>query len=199
MSIATTSEFRSPPFPVRRFTVEEYHRMGRAGVLTEEDRVELLEGWIVSKTIRNPKHGATVGLVEAAIKERLSPEWIVRLQSAITTAESEPEPDLAVARGPVRRYLDRHPAPGDVALVVEVADTSLSRDRMKRRLYAAAAIPAYWIVNLVDGCVEVHTSPVQREQEWSYADQLVLRDDEEIPLIIDGQQLASIPAKDLLP
>src|SRR5579862_9140639 len=86
---------RIPPFPVRPFTVDEYHRMIDADVLDEGDAVELLEGWIVPKMPRNPPHDATIGLADDALRIRLPAGWHVRLQSAITTSDSEPEPDLA--------------------------------------------------------------------------------------------------------
>src|SRR5438128_3370052 len=101
--------FNPPPFPVRRFTVDEYHRMIQAGVLTENDRVELLEGWIVPKMPHNPPHDGTISLVLRRLCTSLPDDWIVRAQSAITLPDSETEPDLAVVRGPESRYLSRHP------------------------------------------------------------------------------------------
>src|SRR5438270_1483781 len=150
-----------PPLPVRRFTVEEYHQMIQAGVLGEDDDVELLEGWIVPKMPRNPPHDTMISIVmDDVLTRRLPGGYHCRGQSAITTAESEPEPDIAVVRGPKRDYLTRHPGPVDMVLVVEVSDSSLPRDRtIKVRIYAAAAVPVYWIINLVDQQVEVYTDP----------------------------------------
>ncbi|MBI4602820.1 MAG: Uma2 family endonuclease, partial [Planctomycetes bacterium] len=126
-----------PPVPIRRFTVVEYHRLGEVGVLTEDDRVELLEGWILEKMVHNPPHGATIDQARDTIGGRLPPEWRVRVQLPITTADSEPEPDLAVVRGPASRYARNHPGPEEVAFLVEVADTTLVRDRgFKGRIYA---------------------------------------------------------------
>src|SRR5436305_4096318 len=85
-----------PPAPVRRFTVDEYHRMIQTGILEEDDSVELLEGWIVLKMPRNPPHDVAIDLAREAIETRLPAGWRVRVQSAITTSDSEPEPDLAV-------------------------------------------------------------------------------------------------------
>src|SRR4051794_32544531 len=139
----------TPPGPVRRFTVAEYHRLVEVGVLTEDDPVELLEGWIVFKMPKNPRHDNTVFRVQQLLSRVLPADWLVRVQSAITTGDSEPEPDVTVAAGPVTAYDSRHPGPSEIALVVEVADTSLTRDRVdKQRLYARAQIAAYWIVNL---------------------------------------------------
>jgi Uma2 family endonuclease len=154
------AEFSAPlPFPVRRFSVEEYHRLGQSGILGEDDSVELLEGLVAPKMIRTPIHDAVVAIVEQALRMRLPPDWTPRIQSAITTATSEPEPDVTVVRGGPRDYLLRHPSGSDIALIVEVADSSLARDRAKARIYAAAGVPLYWIVNLNDDCVEVYTQP----------------------------------------
>jgi Uma2 family endonuclease len=140
----TSSALTLPPYPVCRFTVDEYHRMIQAGILTEEDPVELLEGWIVPKMPRNPPHDGTIEMAEEAIRRRLPPGWRIRIQSAITTDDSEPEPDLAIVCGGVRTYVTRHPGAADIAVVIEVADAMLARDRReKNRLYARAGISCY--------------------------------------------------------
>src|SRR5262249_35375798 len=108
--------------PVYRFSVKQYHRMVETGILTENHRAELLEGWVVAKMPQNPPHGAAVWLVQTALLPRLPAGWVLRIQSPITTKDSEPEPDAAVVRGPGDRYFDAHPQPRDVSLVVEVAD-----------------------------------------------------------------------------
>ncbi len=104
--------FEPPPRPVLRFTVETYHRMIREG-LFDDDACELLEGWIVPKMTRNPPHDVAIGLAQDALQGRIPEGWHLRAQSALTTAESEPEPDLAIVRGRRRDYLDRHPGPDD--------------------------------------------------------------------------------------
>ena len=119
------SPFAVPPWPVRKFTVAEYHQMIQAGILTENDTVELIEGWIVPKMPHNPPHDATVDQARELLQTSLPPGWRVRIQSAITTAESEPEPDLVVTPGPASRYAARHPQPHEIALVAEVSDSSL--------------------------------------------------------------------------
>lgn len=151
---------RPPPLPVRRFTVDEYARLGESCILTEDDAVELLEGWIVPKMVRNPRHDNAVELCDEALRAVVPAAWRVRVQSAIQTSDSQPEPDLAVVRGSARARTGRHPRPDDLALVVEVADTSLDRDRgEKARIYARALIAVYWIVNLVDRQIEVYGDP----------------------------------------
>lgn len=187
------------PFPVRRFTVDEYQRLGQIGVLGENDRVELLEGWIVPKMSLNPPHSVCVQLVDAAVRKQLPTSWCLRIQDAVTTGDSEPEPDVAVVRGAIRDYSDRHPEPADVGLLVEVADTSLTRDRYKCRLYGRASLPVYWIVNIVDYRVEIYTEPTGPDSEPGYRRRDDYGPDDQVPLLLDGKEIARIPVRDLLP
>jgi len=133
----------SPPRgPFRRLTVSEYHRLIQVGVLTDEDKVELLNGYLVLKMPRNPPHDASVMAVQEALQSIRPPGWCVRVQCTVTLTTSEPEPDSVVARGAHRNYAAHHPGPGEIGLVVEVSDTSLDRDRDdKGPIYAAAGLP----------------------------------------------------------
>lgn len=188
-----------PILPLRQFSVSEYHRMIETNVLTEDDPVELLEGWIVQKTPRNPPHDTAVGKTDDAIRARLPRGWFTRSQMAITTGDSEPEPDVAVVRGTRCDYGLRHPGPPDLALVVEVADSTLERDREeKARIYARAAIPVYWVVNLVDLRVEVFTDPSGPASIPAYRQCLPYDRTRTLPLHIEGQVL-SIAVSELLP
>jgi Uma2 family endonuclease len=187
------------PFPLRRFTVAEYRRLGETGVLTEDDRVELLEGWIVPKMNLNPPHSVCVQLVDDAVRKPLPAGWCVRIQDAITTGDSEPEPDFAVVRGSIREYASRHPGPADIGLVVEIADTSLARDHHRRRTYGRARIPCYWIVNLVDRRVEAYTLPTGPDADPGYRRREDYGPDEELPLVLDGRETARLRVRDLLP
>jgi Uma2 family endonuclease len=143
-----------------RFTVEQYHQMAAAGILEEDERVQLLEGEIVCMTPIGPLHRYAVVAAGEALSKLLPAEWKLMIQQPITLAESEPEPDLCIVRSESARYLDRHPGPADVCLVIEVADSSLPLDRnRKQTIYAAAGIPEYWIVNLDERSVEVYREP----------------------------------------
>jgi Uma2 family endonuclease len=189
-----------PPFPIRRFSVAEYHQMIQAGILTEDDPVELLEGWIVPKMPRKPVHDAIIQVIDDVVSRSLPAGWDVRVQSAITTSESEPEPDLAVVRGDGRTYLQRHPGPGDIGTLMEVADTTLSQDRQdKGRIYARAAIPIYWIVNLIDLHIEVYTDPTGPDASARYRSRQDYGPNDTIPLVLDSQEVARIPVQELLP
>lgn len=181
-----------------RFSVAQYHSMIRAGILTDDDPVELLEGWIVTKMPKNPHHRIATQLTREALARLVPANWFVDDQEPITMDDSEPEPDVIVVRGARRDYLERHPAPRDLALVVEVSDTTLSRDRThKRRLYARAGIPFYWLINLIERIVEVYTHPVI--EQGDYAQRRDLRAAETIPVIIEDQEVGQVSVSDLLP
>lgn len=190
-----------PPCPVRRFSVAEYHLMIEAGVFADDYRFELLEGWIISKSMtRLPPHDVAIDLLQEWLSRNVPPGWRVRIQSAITLGDSEPEPDLAVVRGVARDYLARHPGPGDLALVVEVSDSSLREDQgLKARVYARAGLPTYWIVNVAEGRVEVHTDPTGPGRSPSYRSIEVVGPDGAIPLVIDGREVARVAAREVLP
>lgn len=183
-----------------RLSVEQYHAMIQAGILTEDDPVELLEGWLVTKMPKHPKHSAVTQLIQAALTRALLAGWHVRGQEPVTTEDSEPEPDVVVARGDLRQYLERHPGPQDVALIVEVADSSLQRDRMlKKRLYAAAGIPAYWVVNLPELRIEAYSDPSGPGEQPTYRHQQNYGTLDAVPVVLDGIEVARIAVRELLP
>jgi Uma2 family endonuclease len=183
---------------ILRLSVDQYHQMVRAGILTDDDPVELLEGWLVSKMPKNPAHRAATRLTQKALELAIPAGWYVDSQEPITTQDSEPEPDVMVVRGETRHYLDRHPGPQDVALVVEVAEATLERDRgSKKRVYGRAGIPVYWIVNLLDRRLEIYTDPTSEEP--GYGQRVDYSPPDEAPLTIDGREVARVRVGDLLP
>jgi Uma2 family endonuclease len=183
--------------PLRRFTVDEYHRMIETGILGTHDHVELIDGWIVEMSPIGPPHTTCVSLVHAALQECRLVGWTVRVQSPVTMITSEPEPDVAVVRGGIRDYGDHHPAGPEIALVIEVADTSLQFDRQqKRSQYAMAGIAEYWIVNLADRCLEVHRDPAGGGE---YRAREVIGADGSVELTIDGKNVGRLAVADLLP
>jgi Uma2 family endonuclease len=189
-----------PDDAVYRLSVEQYHGMISAGVLAEDEAVELLEGWLVPKMTKNPRHRVATGLVRRALERAVPAGWFVDSQEPVTTADSEPEPDVSVIRGELRQYLSNHPGSRDTALVVEVADASLARDRTtKQRVYARAGVPVYWIVNLVDRRVEVHTEPSGPTDRPGYRARREFGPEDEVPLFLDGREVARLRVCDLLP
>ena len=184
----------------RHFSVAEYHKLIEIGILTEDDNLELLEGYLVHKMSRNPPHDAALQLIQETLPRLLPSGWCLRMQSAITLSNSEPGPDGAVVRGDARSYSSRHPGPADIGLVIEVADATLAGDRIdKGRIYARAGIACYWIVNLVDRQVEVYTAPSGPAASPAYAQRQDLHSGDDIPLTLDGVVTASIPVRELLP
>ena len=152
--------FRDPREPAFRLSVEKFDEMVRVGVLDEDDAVELLEGLLISKMPTDPPHDVMVGVIPDALAKLLPAGWFTRAQATLALPDSRPEPDVAVARGQPFDYLTRHPGPADLALLIEVSDATLARDRgTKLRIYARAGIVEYWIVNLIDRQIEVHRSP----------------------------------------
>jgi Uma2 family endonuclease len=150
---------RTEPTEVKRwrFTVHDYHRMGEAGILHEDDRVELIEGELVDMTPIGGRHAACVRELNRLLGKRVGDEMRVDVQNPIRLGErSEPQPDLAVIRA--RKYGEALPGPEDVLLLIEVSDTTLAYDRnVKLPLYARAGIREVWIVDLSGGTIERHS------------------------------------------
>lgn len=121
----STERAAVPDDTIWRLTVEQYHRMISAGILTDDDPVELLEGWLVFKMPKNPQHRLATQLTREALTRLIPAGWFVDTQEPITTYDSEPEPDVMIVRGQPRDYANRHPVPAEIALVVEVADATL--------------------------------------------------------------------------
>jgi len=186
--------------PVRRFSVDEYHRLIAQGFFARDERFELLDGLIVPKMSHDPIHDAVLDEAADILRAALPPGWRPRGQSAVTTAESEPEPDIAVIRGRPADYRTRHPVAADVALVVEVSNTTLADDRnWKGAIYARAGFVVYWILNLIDRRVEVYSDPSGPDPAPAYRQRQDFVPGQAIPLTIDGVAVAPVPVADLLP
>ncbi|MGA2068265.1 MAG: Uma2 family endonuclease [Thermoguttaceae bacterium] len=196
----TTQPAAVPNDLVWRLSVDQYHEMIRAGILTDGDPVELLDGWLVPRMVENPPHCIATETMRRALERVLPEGWHVNSQEPVTLAASEPEPDVMVVRGTLRDYGDRHPGPQDVALVVEVADASLERDRTtKKRLYAEAAIPVYWIVNLLDDRLEVYEDPSGPAEQPDYRRRRDLGPSDQVSLAVGKEPVAALPVRELLP
>ena len=177
---------------VWRMPVERYHAMIRSGVLSGEDRLELLEGVLVEKMSKNPAHRIATRKTGDALRAVLPAGWYVDEQAPVTTADSEPEPDISLIRGSTGDYADRHPGPAGVALAVEV----VRRDRsIKKRIYARAPIATYWLLDLNSRTLEVYTQP----QSDDYASREILSATDHVTLTLNAQAVASLLVADLLP
>ncbi len=148
----------APPYPLKRFSVDEWHRIIDVGVFSEDDHLELLEGMVVQMTPQGRSHMRLIDVLNRFLTKGLGDEFWVRVQGPLTLADSEPEPDVAVVTREEEERSPRHPR--TALLVVEVADSSGSTDRrVKSRIYARAGVPECWIADIENGQVEVHTRP----------------------------------------
>ncbi len=145
----------------RLFTVDEYHKMLEAGVLTENDQVELIRGEIVQMSPIGFRHAACVDRLTELFIIRLVQLARVRVQNPVTLDDSsEPQPDIALLRRRPDFYQTGHPTPSDIFLLVEVSDTTVNYDReVKIPLYAEDNIAEVWLVNLTEQCLEVYRQP----------------------------------------
>ena len=145
----------------RHFNVTEYYRMTEAGILSESDQVELIDGEVIEMSPIGSRHAACVDRLNRLLNRFAGDGAIVRVQNPIRLDEySEPQPDLCLLKPRADFYAEGHPTPADVLLVVEVADSSVGFDReVKLPLYAQVLIPEAWLVNLAADAVEIYSQP----------------------------------------
>lgn len=176
-------------------SVEHYFAMTECGIIAPDDRVELLEGLVVSMAAQSAPHAGTVYLVQERLFRKLPAGTVVRGQSTFLAGRSSaPEPDVVVLPGRAEDYLEEHPTTAH--LVVEVAHSSIIQDRItKAAIYARAGIPCYWIVNLRDRCVEVMREPDRFRAAYSS----VMRATGDDSFSIDAFPGVSFTAAELLP
>lgn len=148
--------------PVRhRFTVAEYHHMGEAGIFSEDDRMELIDGEVVEMTPIGSRHAAVVMRLNRLLQGAIGDRALVNPQNPVELTEySEPQPDLSLLVPRADFYAGGHPRPQDTLLVVEVADSTLAYDLgVKLPLYAAAGVPEAWVVDIAARALHVHAGP----------------------------------------
>jgi Uma2 family endonuclease len=179
-----------------RFTVDQYHRMGAAGVFGPEERVELIEGMIIQMTPIGLAHRFAVDQLTQLLVPMVAGSWYVAPQNPVVFQRSEPQPDIAIIRGRPTDYRKRHPGPNDVGLLIEVADSSLDFDRRgKGFMYSRCNVPEYWIVNVVEECVERYRrSPGQTA--FGPCDVFSLH--QSVPVELDGKRYGEINVIDLI-
>jgi Uma2 family endonuclease len=145
----------------KRFTVDEYHKLGQAGVLGENDRIELVEGELIQMPPIGSTHASIVARLDRAFHASMPQGFVVWTQNPLSLPPlSEPQPDLALVKPRADDYLGSLPAASDVLLVIEVADTTLAYDRdMKIPLYARHGIPEAWLIDVSAARLEMHRDP----------------------------------------
>ena len=187
-----------PPRPYR-FTRKDYYAMGDAG-LFENQRVELIDGEILLMSPQKGPHAASAGRLTEMFVKQAPDGIIVRCQLPLKLGgRTEPEPDIAIVKGSWDEFIESHPKTAE--LVIEIANASVNYDRKnKGSLYAKAQIPEFWLINLIDKCVEVFRKPVKAKDQifgYKYSSCQILRSGETIsPLFLPGMK---ITVKELLP
>jgi Uma2 family endonuclease len=171
MSAPIAEDFKTP---VRRWrlTVEDFHRMGQAGIFTEDDRVELIDGELIEMPPIGPKHVDTVNRLNRLFDRQVGDDKLVSIQNPVDLDRyGEVYPDVTILRE--RNYLDANPCPSDVLLIIEVSDSTLGYDRdNKIPRYAAHAIQEVWIINVLKRYVEVYREPLPQEQRYASCEQI---------------------------
>jgi len=188
------------PSRLYRMTVEQYEVMAASGAIPTSHRVHLINGYLVEKVTHNPPHAVADELCGKALDRVVPRGWHVRadkpVRIPIPGRDSEPEPDRCVVRGKIADYDERHPGPGDVALIVEIADSSLAEDhQLAVDVYGPAGIPSCWIVDVNARRVEVYTLAGPR----GYGPPEFFGEGKSVPVVIRGRVVGRIAVKDILP
>ncbi|MCC5667429.1 Uma2 family endonuclease [Nostoc sp. CHAB 5784] len=145
----------------RKFTVEQYHKMVESGILTEDDRVELIRGEIIEMSPIGTKHAACVKRLNKLLSQKLRDRVLIAIQDPVELNDnSEPQPDVALLKPRDDFYATAHPQPQDIFLLIEVSDSTVMYDREEKiPLYAQANIIEVWLVDINEEIVEVYQQP----------------------------------------
>jgi Uma2 family endonuclease len=183
--------------PLYRFTVAQFDRMIREGTIGSQERVELIDGLVVTRMSKNPPQILAGKLLFSALAGIVPAGWhVTKDDDVIVSEHDKPQPDVAVVRGSPRDYRDNYATPDRIALAVEISESTLASDRsVKLPRYAAAGIPVYWIVDLVHEQVEVYTDPAGGQ----YRNRAVFARDQQISVLIDGKLVGQIAVSEFLP
>ena len=186
---------------IYRITIDRYQRMVKARVFTEDDPVFLWRGRLVEKMTKGREHSEAVTKLYRKLIGLVPEGWYVEQEQPMEIPDDGvSEPDLSVIRGSVDDYPDRAPTSRDVALVVKVANSSLSADSgTVLETYASEAIPVYWIFNVPGLWVEVHTRPSGPAVFPTYGERRIYRLDDEVPVVLDGCEIGRLNVREVFP
>lgn len=161
IEIAPTTMSRVDKPKRRRLTVDDFAKMCEVGILTSDDRVELIDGELIEMPPMGPPHAGIVNHLAKVLILRLGDEADLRVQSSVLLSRfTQPEPDLAIVRPDSAAYMLRHPQPADILVAIEVADSSLRYARQEKMpRYAAAGVPEAWLVDVRARTITVYTGP----------------------------------------
>ena len=169
----------------KRFTLDEYHRLGELGFFHENDHIELIRGELIQMVAKGTAHETCLRNLLKQLPRLVGDRATLQSQAPIVISpNSEPEPDFAIVQNRDDTYLSAHPSPADVLLLMEVADSSLDYDRdVKLPLYAEAGISNYWIFNLFNNWLEVYSNPTEISQgKFGYLNKQIVLPNQEIAL-----------------
>jgi Uma2 family endonuclease len=197
MSVIThpmTSPAAPPLAKLYRMDIDEFERIAD---FLKAERVELIDGFIVERGVMDPPHVLSSEYLRRKLDRLVAGGWFVREDKPVQVHRNyEPLPDFAVVRGDPNTYARRHPGPADVALVVEISDSTLAKDQGEKRVnYAKGGISVYWIVNLIDRQVEVYTGPTSD----GYSSCETFKPGQSVPVVIDGVEVGRIAVAEILP
>lgn len=195
-TLATSQAAGRRPY---RLSVPKYDEMARLGILTHRDRVELIDGVLVLKMTKNPPHQVAYdGLIDR-IPRLLPPGWFGRGDCPLRLATSVLEPDFQIVRGSRANYLDRHHRPEDVALVIEVSDSSYAEDVKLVPIYTEARIPYYWVVNIPGNRIEVYSDPTGPDMAPTYRVRREFGRGDSVTIELPGLEPIPVPVAAVLP
>jgi len=192
----TTTEVERPQFLGRclaRLTLDQYESMIASGVFGDGDRFELIEGMLVEKMARGRRHSISSEHARHAIEGILPDGWHLEVEKPmrLPVRQSLPEPDMFVARGRASDYRDQDPDPPDVAMVVEVSDSSVAADRVLASTYLGGGVPVYWLVNVRDRQLEIYAAGAPGP--------VIVAEAGSAELVLCGTAVGRIAVADLLP
>lgn len=203
VELATGSEIctSSPIDHAYQFTIKKYYELIRSGAFSAKDPIYLWKGRLVEKMTLNPPHSTTVVQLITLLIHIVPKGWHARQEQPVEIGDDGvPEPDLSIVRGALRDYSQRHPKASDVALLIEVSDSSLAEDQGdKLQTYASAGVPVYGIVNLPGRRVEIYTEPTGPAAPAYYRASRFFGPGDEFPIVLDGREVGRLAVSDVLP
>ncbi len=194
---ASTIETEPRPY---HMTVDVYDRLGESGVFGDKSPIYLWKGRLVEPMTKGDPHEFALGGLNEVLVQLCQGSWHVRPSSPVRVRDdSKPEPDFVVLRGRNRDYRKRKPSLQDVAMLVEISDSSLGHDSgEKRDVYAAASVPVYWIVNIPNQRIDVYARPTGPVEQPRFESCQSFGPDDEVPVVLDGREVGKVAVKDVL-
>ena len=181
-------------------TIAEYHQLIESGVVVKDDRVELIEGRLVSKIQRTPQRHHSIWKAQSSLSHAVPAGWYVASGQPITLEEySEFEPDVVVVRGNARDYRDRRPGADDLALVVDVVEAVGGDIEVRKGVYARAGVPVCWVIHTAEHRIEVYSDLTNINDFATYWEETDSTASDKIPFVIEGREIGGFTVRELTP